>query len=200
MRIVYRLRIEGIGHFPEAGPALLVCNHQSFADALVVPAACRRPIRFLMYYTIFDIPVLNFIFRSMKAIPVAPHKLAPDILEKAYDEVEKALLDGQLVCIFPEGQLTRDGEVGEFRSGVSRILERTPVPVIPMALEGLWHSIFSRNRLRWRVAKLFPTVRLAAGAQVEPASAEPARMRELVAELQKPAMPAPGPVSLSTSQ
>jgi len=134
---VYRLRIAGIENIPEHGPALLVCNHQSLADALVIAASCRRPIRFLMYYTIFNIPGLNFIFRSMKAIPVAPAKLDPRLLEKAYDEVAKALDDGQLVCIFPEGQLTSDGEIAEFRSGVSHILERTSVQVIPMALSGL---------------------------------------------------------------
>ena len=180
VRTVYRLRIEGIEHFPEQGPALLVCNHQSFADALVVQAACRRPIRFLMYYTIFDIPVLNFIFRSMKAIPVAPHKLAPDILAKAYDDVEKALLDGQLVCIFPEGELTRDGEIGEFRSGVSHILERTPVPVIPMALSGLWKSFVSKNPLRNRLPRLLPKVYLNVGKPIAPEDAAPQTLRDMV--------------------
>jgi hypothetical protein len=183
VRTVYRLRIEGIEHFPEVGPALLVCNHQSLADALVVQAACRRPIRFLMYYTIFDIPLLNFIFRSMKAIPVAPHKLAQEILEKAYDEVEKALLDGQLVCIFPEGQLTLDGEIGEFRSGVSRILERTPVPVIPMALSGLWKSFVSKNPGRNRLPRLFPKVFLNVGKPIAPGVVSPNDLRETVVGL-----------------
>jgi len=137
-----------------------------------------------MYYTIFNIPVLNFIFRSMKAIPVAPAKLAPDVLEKAYDEVHEALLDGQLVCIFPEGQLTTDGAVGEFRSGVSRILERTPVPVIPMALSGLWDSIFSRNPARNRLPRLFPKIRLDIGAPLAPDEITPAGLRETVIGLQ----------------
>jgi len=181
---IYRLRITGIEHIPENGPALLVCNHQSLADALVVSAACRRPIRFLMYYTIFNIPGLNFIFRSMKAIPVAPAKLAPELLEKAYDEVEQAFADGQLVCIFPEGQLTRDGEVGEFRSGVNRILERTPVPVIPMSLSGLWQSIFSRNRSRKQFLKLFPTVYLNVGPALDPSEVGPQHMRDTVIQLQ----------------
>jgi 1-acyl-sn-glycerol-3-phosphate acyltransferase len=181
---IYRLRITGIEHIPEKGPALLVCNHQSLADALVVSAACRRPIRFLMYYTIFNIPGLNFIFRSMKAIPVAPAKLAPELLEKAYDEVEQAFADGQLVCIFPEGQLTRDGEVGEFRSGVNRILERTPVPVIPMSLSGLWQSIFSRNRSRKHFVKLFPTVYLNVGTALDPSDVGPQHLRDTVIQLQ----------------
>ncbi len=181
---VYRLRIRGVRHLPEHGPALLVCNHQSYADALIISAACRRPIRFLMYYTIFNIPVLKFIFRSMKAIPVAPAKLAPDVLEKAYDEVHAALIDGQLVCIFPEGQLTTDGAVGEFRSGVSRILERTPVPVIPMGLSGLWESIFSKNPERQRLPRLFPTVRLNIAKPLAPHEVTPAGLRETVVSLQ----------------
>jgi 1-acyl-sn-glycerol-3-phosphate acyltransferase len=161
-----------------------VCYHQSLADALIISAACRRPIRFLMYYTIFQIPVLNFIFRSMKAIPVAPAKLAPDILARAYDDVEAALLDGQIVCIFPEGQLTTDGAIGEFRSGVSRILERTPVPVIPMSLSGLWESIFSRNPERKRLPRLFPTVHLNIGKPLAPHEATPAALRETVIRMQ----------------
>jgi hypothetical protein len=181
---VYRLRIAGIENIPEKGPALLVCNHQSLADAMVISAACRRPIRFLMYYTIFNIPVLNFIFRSMKAIPVAPAKLEPRLLEKAYDEVAKALDDGQLVCIFPEGQLTRDGAVAEFRSGVSHILERTPVPVIPLALSGLWQSIFSRNRSRKHFVKLFPKVRLSIGRALAPTELSLEQLRDIVIQLQ----------------
>ena len=181
---VFRLKVRGAQHFPEEGPALLVCNHQSFADALVISAACRRPIRFLMYYTIFDIPVLNFVFRSMKAIPVAPEKLAPDVLQRAYDEVERALSAGDLVCIFPEGQLTSDGEIGEFRSGVSRILERTPVPVIPMALSGLWQSVFSRNPKRRHFARLFPAVRLRVGEPIQPSMVTPEELRDTVIALQ----------------
>ncbi len=179
----YRLRITGIENIPEQGPALLVCNHQSLADALVISAACRRPIRFLMYYTIFNIPGLSFIFRSMKAIPVAPAKLAPQLLEQAYDEVEKAFADGQLVCIFPEGQLTKDGEIGEFRQGASRILERSPVPVIPMSLSGLWQSIFSRNRSRKHFLKLFPRVRLDIGRALDPSANSPQQLRDMVMRL-----------------
>ena len=181
---IYRLKTSGTEHFPEEGAALLVSNHQSLADALVITAACRRPIRFVMYYTIFNVPVLNFIFRSMKAIPIAGAKEAPEILEKAYEEIAAALADGQLVCIFPEGQLTRDGEIAPFRPGLTRALERTPVPVIPMALSGLWLSIFSRNRDKWKVATLFPSISLNVGPAVRPESATPeflhAQVRQLV--------------------
>ena len=180
---IYRLKTSGVENIPEDGPALLVCNHQSLADALVITAACRRPIRFVMYYAIFSVPGLRFIFRSMKAIPIAGAKEAPAVLEQAYDEIAAALADGQLVCIFPEGQLTPDGEIGPFRPGMVRILERTPVPVIPMALSGLWRSIFSRNRDKWKVATLFPAIALAVGPACHPQSATPEALQAAVRSL-----------------
>jgi 1-acyl-sn-glycerol-3-phosphate acyltransferase len=174
---IFRLKTSGMTRIPEDGAALLVCNHQSLADALVIAAACRRPIRFVMYYKIFRIPVLSFVFRSMKAIPIAGAREDAAVMEKAFDEVARALQDGQLVCIFPEGGLTSDGEIARFRPGIARILERTPVPVIPMALSGLWKSIFARNaQVSVPFAKLFPTVRLNVGASVEPALATPERL------------------------
>ncbi len=182
---IYRLKTSGIANIPEEGAALLVCNHQSLADALVITAACRRPIRFVMYYAIFNVPGLHLIFRSMKAIPIAGAKDAPEVLERAYGEIAAALADGQLVCIFPEGGLTRNGEIGPFRPGMSRILERTPVPVIPISLSGLWKSIFARNKqVSIPFARLFPTVRLNVGNPVAPASASPDAIRAAVMALQ----------------
>lgn len=181
---IFRLKLQGARNFPEEGPAVLVCNHQSFADALVITAACRRPIRFVMHYAIFNIPVLGFVFRSMKAIPIGPAKEVPELLARAMDSIAAALKDGQLVCIFAEGALTRDGEVAEFKGGVARILERTPVPVIPMALTGLWRSIFSRNRaVSVPFAKLFPTVGLTVGAPQDPRTATPEGLRDSVIAL-----------------
>lgn len=141
----YRLKKEGIENIPEEGPALIVCNHVSFVDALVIAAACPRPIRFIMDHRIFKIPILNFVFREGRAIPIAPAKEDPQMLERAYEEVAKALAEGDLVGIFPEGGITQTGEIMPFKSGVTRILERSPVPVIPMALRGLWRSFFSRK-------------------------------------------------------
>jgi 1-acyl-sn-glycerol-3-phosphate acyltransferase len=181
---IFRLKVTGAQHLPEEGAAVLVCNHQSFADALIVTAASRRPIRFVMYHTIFNVPVLGFVFRSMKAIPIGPAREVPEVLAKAMDDISAALEDGQLVCIFPEGGLTKDGEVAEFKGGVARILERTPVPVIPMALMGLWRSVFSRNRaVSVPFAKLFPTVRLAIGQPIAPSGATPEALRAAVVGL-----------------
>jgi 1-acyl-sn-glycerol-3-phosphate acyltransferase len=171
---VYRLRKVGLERIPEDGPAIVVCNHVSYVDALVISAACRRPIRWVMYHQIFKIPVLSFVFRTAKAIPIAPAHEAPVMLEQAYEAIARELADGQLVGIFPEGKLTSDGEMNEFRSGILKILERTPVPVVPMALSGLWGSFFTRNRTRLRhLTKLFPMIRLSVGEPVAPAAATP---------------------------
>jgi 1-acyl-sn-glycerol-3-phosphate acyltransferase len=145
MHTVYRMRDRGLEHLPDEGAAVLVCNHVSFVDALVISAACRRPIRFVMDHRIFRLPVLAFVFRTARAIPIARAQEDPAMKERAFDQVAAALAAGELVCIFPEGHLTATGDVGPFRSGIERILARTPVPVVPMALRGLWGSFFSRK-------------------------------------------------------
>ncbi|MDH3714697.1 MAG: MFS transporter [Gammaproteobacteria bacterium] len=142
---VYSVQKDGLDKIPEQGAALLVCNHVSFVDPLVIAGCIRRPIRFVMYYKIFQLPILNFVFRTAGAIPIAGRKEDPHLLERAYESIDAALNNGELVCIFPEGQITRDGKLNEFRPGVEKILARTPVPVVPMALRGLWGSIFSRK-------------------------------------------------------
>jgi len=171
---VYRLEKSGLEHIPESGPAVLVCNHVSYVDPLVIAAACPRPVRFVMDHQIFKIPVLSFIFRTDRAIPIAPAREDPDALERANDEIAKALEQGDLVAIFPEGKITYDGNLNPFRPGVSRIIERTPVPVIPLALRGLWGSFFSRHEgpamTRWSriVRRVFSRISLVAAPAVPP--------------------------------
>ena len=104
----------------------------------------RRPLRFVMHYKIYDVPFLNFLFRTARAIPIAPRQENAELLDKAYDHIAAELEAGRIVCIFPEGRITRDGEIDTFQQGIERIVERTPVPVVPMALRGLWGSFFSR--------------------------------------------------------
>jgi 1-acyl-sn-glycerol-3-phosphate acyltransferase len=152
--IMYRVNIRGLENIPEKGPALIVCNHVSFMDPLVIGGTVRRPVRFVMDHNIFRIPVLNFIFRTARAIPIAPAKEDPNALQEAFDRIDAELADGEVVCIFPEGKLTRDGEINEFKKGVEKILERRPVPVVPMALRGLWGSFFSRREGRAPMSKL----------------------------------------------
>ncbi len=181
---VYRLAKSGLERIPEEGPALLVCNHVSYVDALVVSAACRRPIRWVMDHRIFRVPLLSFFFRTVRAIPIAPAKEDAQALERAYEEIARALEAGELVGLFPEGRLTDDGEMAEFRGGIVRILEKTPVPVVPLALSGLWQSLLARNRDKLRhAAKLFPRIRLAAGEPLPAAAATPEALRAAVLAL-----------------
>ena len=183
---IYRLEKRGLANIPERGPALLICNHVGFADAIVISAACPRPIRFIMESSIFKIPVLSTIFRGMKAIPVAPAKEDPQVYERAFQIVAAELEAGHLVCIFPEGRLTADGDIREFRPGVMRILKTTPVPVIPMALTGLWDSMFSRKYpkvwQRWP-RRFWAKIGLHVGAAMDPAQADVESMRARVMEL-----------------
>jgi 1-acyl-sn-glycerol-3-phosphate acyltransferase len=181
---VYRLRKVGLERIPEEGAAIIVCNHVSYVDALVISAACRRPIRWVMDYRIFRMPVLSFVFRTAKAIPIAPAHKDPAMLERAYEGIARELADGQLVGIFPEGKLTSTGEMNEFRGGIMKILERTPVPVVPMALSGLWRTLFTRNRARlWHAAKLFPRIQVSVGEPVAPAIANPQGLQAAVLEM-----------------
>jgi 1-acyl-sn-glycerol-3-phosphate acyltransferase len=181
---VYRLRKEGVERIPEEGAAVVVCNHVSYVDALVLMAGCRRPIRFVMDHQIFRAPLLGFFFRTARAIPIAPAKENPELLERAYDAIARELAAGELVGIFPEGRLTSTGEMGEFRGGIMKILERTPVPVVPMALSGLWQSLFTRNRERlWNLGRLFPRLRLAVGEAVPAEAVTPEALHARVAAL-----------------
>ncbi|MFO7763711.1 MAG: MFS transporter, partial [Wenzhouxiangellaceae bacterium] len=151
-RLVYRVHVTGhsADRLPDAGPALIVCNHLSYMDPLIVGGTLARPIRFVMTHQIYNIRGLQWLFRLAGAIPVAPAKVDPECLRRAFDSVDAALARGELVGLFPEGGLSPDGEVQAFRSGITEILERRPVPVVPMALEGLWGSVFSRAPGRWR--------------------------------------------------
>jgi 1-acyl-sn-glycerol-3-phosphate acyltransferase len=184
---LYRVRVDGMQHLPEEGPALLVCNHVSFMDPLLLMANLRRPARFVMYYKIFHTPLLRFVFRTAKAIPIAGHKEDPAVLQQAYDAIDAALAGGELVCIFPEGGLTADGEIAPFRPGLENILARRPVPVVPLALRGLWGSVWSRRdtRLgRMRVPRRFRArVELVVDAPVSPQVASAATLEARVREL-----------------
>lgn len=143
---IYRVKTKGLDKVPENGPAVLVCNHVSFVDALIIAGCVRRPVRFVMYYKIYNLPVLKFIFKTAKAISIAGKYEDENLLNKAFDEIDVALCNGEIVCLFPEGKLTSDGKMGVFKNGVEKIVARRGAPVIPMALTGLWGSVFSRQQ------------------------------------------------------
>lgn len=187
VRTLYRLRARGIDHIPDEGPALVVCNHVSYMDALILAASIPRPVRFVMYYRIFNVPVMRWIFRTAKAIPIAGAREDRALMERAFDEIDAALANGEIVGLFPEGALTKDGGIAPFKSGVERILARRPVPVIPMALRGMWASMWSRRdgRLgRMRVPRrLRAHVGVAADPPVDGAIVDAAMLEARVREL-----------------
>lgn len=143
---IHRVQTVDAERIPQEGAAVLVCNHVSQVDAIVIMAASPRPIRFVMGHRIFRIPVLSWIFRTARAIPIASAKEDPWIMEKAYVDIAQALHEGELVCIFTEGKWTANGEIDEFKDGIRKIVEHSPVPVIPMALRGLWGSMLTRGK------------------------------------------------------
>ena len=150
VRMMYRVKVTGIENIPRKGPALLACNHVTFVDWLVIGGSCPRPTVFIMYYKFFQIPLLQTLMKQAKVIPICSAKENPEILQEAMVAIEEALNNDEVVCIFPEGTLTSDGQRSPFRQGICRIVEKTPVPVVPMSLSGLWGSIFSKQEgARW---------------------------------------------------
>jgi len=142
--VLYRLRVEGENNIPADGPAVLVANHVSFVDWLVFASISARPVRFVMTHEYFEMPLVRFLFRGAKVIPIASGRVDPELKRRAYDRIAEELSDGELVFVFPEGRITPDGDLQSFRPGIEQIVGRTPVPVVPIAVIGLWGSFFSR--------------------------------------------------------
>ncbi|MEO5670832.1 MAG: MFS transporter [Ramlibacter sp.] len=192
-RLVYRFKVTGDESIPVQGAAILVCNHVSFVDAVLLMAASPRPIRFVMDSRIFKVPVLGWLFKLAKAIPIAPRKEDPAAYEAAFEAAAQVLREGDLLAIFPEGGITMDGTLQEFKGGIMKILERAAsdgvhAPVVPMALTNLWGSFFSRVEKGGAMVRpfrrgLFNRVGLNVGAPVEPGKVEPAQLRAKVADL-----------------
>jgi len=183
---IYRVKTSGLENIPDDKPVVLVCNHVSYVDAMVIAACVRRPVRFVMYYRIYRLPVLNFVFRTAKTIPIAGLRENREMLEQAYRKISAELQDDQIVCIFPEGKLTADGNINTFRPGIDIILKRDPVPVVPMALTGLWDSPFSRknsftrNLISWRLLR---KIALRVGPALPPDQVSAAILEETVKSL-----------------
>ncbi|MGH8104827.1 MAG: MFS transporter [Arenimonas sp.] len=172
-KMMYKVETKGIEeNIPDEGAVLIVCNHVSYMDALILGGAIPRPARFVMYYKIFQIPVASWFFKTARAIPIAGAKEDPETMQKAFDEVDRALAEGEIVGIFPEGKLTTDGEIAEFKSGVEKILARRAVPVVAVALKGMWASMFSKRDSR--LGRLRVPRRIRAHIEVEAAPAMPA--------------------------
>ncbi|MZR63095.1 MFS transporter [Alcanivorax sp. DP30] len=180
---MYRVKHEGMDNIPDDGPCVLVCNHVSYVDALLLAGAIRRPVRFVMFKPIYDMPLLNYIFRTGKTIPIDSKTRNPEIYERAFVRIEEELAAGEVVCIFPEGKLTGDGEVDEFKAGIEKIIATTPVPVIPMALSGLWGSFFSHKdgpALSRLPRRFWSRIKLTVGKAVAPEAVNAVDLRNRV--------------------
>lgn len=145
-RIFYKPTYIGFDNIPESGPAIIICNHVSYVDGPIIDAGCKRPIRYLIDQDIYNLPVVHYVMSLARAIPITYNRKS---VEKAFDEISEGLRAGDLICIFPEGYLTFTGSLGRFKPGIEAICRRDPdVPVIPMALSGLWGSMLSRKYMK----------------------------------------------------
>ena len=186
INVLYRTRPMGLDNVPQQGPAIVVCNHVSYMDPILLAGSIRRPMRFVMYYRIFQIPLLRFFFEHMKAIPIAGRMEDEQLMNEAFERVDEELAAGNVVCIFPEGGITRDGEIQRFRPGIEKIIARRPVPVVPVALGRLWGSWFSRRKsggLRKIPGRLFARVPISVGEAVPAKDVTAARLELLVRTL-----------------
>jgi 1-acyl-sn-glycerol-3-phosphate acyltransferase len=169
IHLFYKIEHEGFEHIPERGPVLIIANHVSYVDGVILQAICDRPIRFIIDQYIHDMPIVNYFMRHNRAIPILPKK---ESVEGALDEVSKGLEQGDVICIFPEGRLTYTGHIGRFKPGVEWVVERDPVPIYPVAIDGLWGGIFSRkylrSRWRWFPKGVRPKVKVICGSVIHP--------------------------------
>lgn len=186
---IYNPKYTGFEQIPEQGAAVLISNHVSYVDGLIIAAGCKRPVRFIIDTHIYNLPLVHYFMKYNRAIPILPTR---DSVTKALEEVSAGLKAGDLVCIFPEGQLTYTGSLGRFKTGVESIIRRDPVPVYPIALTGLWGSIFSRKlRNSWKrfIPKRFSSrVHAICGEAIAPADVTVNRLQETVLRLKYAAM------------
>ena len=186
INVFYRIRPTGLENVPTKGPAIVVCNHVSYMDPILLAGSIKRPMRFVMYYRIFQIPLLRFFFEHLRAIPIAGAMEDEQLMNEAFERVDEELAAGNIVCIFPEGAITRDGEIQRFRPGIEKIIARRQVPVVPVALGRLWGSWFSRRKgggIRKVPGRLFARVRITVGDAVAARDVTAARLELLVRTL-----------------
>ena len=169
---LYRLDVEGRENVPARGGSLLTPNHVSMADAVFLIASLDRPIRFLMFKGSYDHPAVKPFAKILGVIPIASDQ-GPREMIHALRRATEALKNGEIVCIFPEGQMTRIGQMLPFRRGMERIIKGVDVPIIPVNLDGVWGSIFSFSggRFLWKFPRRIPyPVRVTFGKPLPPTS------------------------------
>lgn len=183
---VYRIKKEDLDKIPETGPALLVCNHVSFFDPPILLGVLPRPARFVMWYGFYELPIAGKLFKWLKSIPIGNRRERPELVSQAFDTIAEELEAGRLVVVFPEGTITRNGEISKFQPGIDDIVKRTPVPVVPLALRGVWGTWASRKK--GRALKGFPKsfmkkLTVVAGEPVAPEDATRLSMYDKVSAL-----------------
>ncbi|AUM01188.1 MFS transporter [Pseudothauera hydrothermalis] len=179
VRTAYRLKVEGLAHLPEKGPALIVANGVSGIDALIVLAACRRPVRWAIDQGTMRGPFLSCVFRASRAIPLPSVTEEAAAAARAFDELARALTAGELVGLFLEGRIADTGESQPLPPDIERIVRRSPVPVVPMALGRARGGFCSR---RWRLG-FFTRIRLVIGAPLPPQAVTARGVQQQVAAL-----------------
>jgi 1-acyl-sn-glycerol-3-phosphate acyltransferase len=181
---IYNPKFTGFERIPEKGAAVLISNHVSYVDGLIIAAACNRSVRFIIDTHIYNLPLVHYFMRYNRAIPILPTR---ESVTAALEEISAGLKAGDLVCIFPEGQLTYAGSLGRFKTGIESIIRRDPVPVYPIALTGLWGSIFSRKHLgswkRFIPKRSTQRVHAVCGEPIAPADVTVNRLQEAVLRL-----------------
>jgi len=185
---IYRVRVTGMDHIPEEGPVIVASNHVSFVDPLILGGMIRRPVNFVMYHRIYNIPLLKFIFKTGKAIPVAGRTENPEVLEAAYRRMHDVLAEGDVLGIFPEGRITEDGEIQPFKAGIEKVVSEQPVPCVPIALCNLWGSLFSRRDPlhKRRPYKLWARIEMRVGEPIPPEEVSSARLEAEIRRLRGP--------------
>ena len=156
-RILYRVKVLGKENIPRQGGALLVSNHMSFVDVVLISAAANRPIRFLIFRDVYNIPFIKPFALLMRAIPI-PTEMRPRDIVRSFRVASDAIRAGELVCVFAEGHITRTGSMLPFRKGMERIIRGLDAPIVPVNLQGVWGSIFSyeRERFLWKMPRRMP--------------------------------------------
>src|ERR1700734_3365523 len=181
---IYRLRVVGRENFPRSGGALLVSNHMSLVDALLLMGASRRPVRFLIFKDIYDQPYIKPFAKMIRAIPISS-QLRPRDMIHSLREASEAIKNGEIVCIFAEGQITRIGQLLPFRRGFERVMKDVDAPIIPVCLDHVWGSIFSfeKRRFLWKMPHYVPYPVTVSFGKPMPATSTPFEVRQAVQEL-----------------
>jgi 1-acyl-sn-glycerol-3-phosphate acyltransferase len=183
-RTIYKTKYIGFEKIPKTGPVLLIANHLSYMDGLIIQAGCGRPVRFMIDQYIYNMPVVNYIMRHNGGIPILPKK---ESVESALDTISAGLENGDAICIFPEGQLTYTGNLGRFKPGIEWIVERDPVPIYPIAIKGLWNSMFSRkyrkSAFRWVPKGFHSRVTALCGEPIHPGNVRVNHLQRVILAL-----------------